>query len=88
AYQSVTGIAGYTLIYNSQGLLLSAHTPFVSVKNAVENEDDILSDTFYIEHNDSRIKIADTDVGENIREKIGDLKLLLEAYRKGEIKES
>jgi len=88
AYQGVTGIAGYTLIYNSQGLLLSAHTPFVSIKNAVENEDDILSDTFYIEREDNRKKVSDTDVGENLREKIGDLKLLLEAYRKGEIKES
>lgn len=35
AYQKVTGIAGYTLVYNSYGLLLVAHDPFVSVEEAV-----------------------------------------------------
>jgi len=87
AYQDVTGIAGYTLIYNSRGLLLASHTPFVSVKNAVENEADILSDTFYIERAPGRKKITDTDVGEHIREQINDLMLLLDAYRVGKIKE-
>jgi fructose-1,6-bisphosphatase-3 len=88
AYQGITGIAGYTLIYNSQGLLLASHTPFVSIKEAVENETDILSDTFYIERAPGRKKVTDTDVGEQIREQINDLTLLLEAYRIGEIKET
>ncbi|MCL2398148.1 MAG: fructose-1,6-bisphosphatase [Defluviitaleaceae bacterium] len=87
SYQAVTGIAGYTLIYNSQGLFLASHTPFVSARDAIENEVDILSDTFYLEKSHQRKKVADTDVGKNIREQIYDLELLLEAYRLGEIKE-
>ncbi|MCL2215910.1 MAG: fructose-1,6-bisphosphatase [Defluviitaleaceae bacterium] len=88
AYQNVTGIAGYTLIYNSQGLLLASHTPFVSAEDAVENEVDILSETFYVERSPARKKVADTDIGEQISEQISDLMLLLDAYRVGEIKES
>jgi len=87
AYQGITGIAGYTLIFNSQGLLLASHTPFVSAANAVENEVDILSSTFYVERSPARKKVADTDVGDNLREQISDLMLLLDAYRVGEIKE-
>jgi len=87
-YQNITGIAGYTLINNSQGLLLSSHAPFVSVKDAIENEVDILSDTFYVERSPIRKKIADTDFGESICEQLNDLMQLLEAYRQGKIKES
>jgi len=87
SYQQVTGIAGYTLIYNSQGLLLAAHAPFTSAKHAIENEADILSDTTYIEKYPQRKKIADTDTGKEIQEQITDLMNLLEAYRSGEIKE-
>ena len=43
AYQKVTGIAGYTLVYNSYGLMLVAHEPFVSVEEAVVKETDIHS---------------------------------------------
>lgn len=45
AYQKQTGIAGYTLIYNSYGMILSAHEPFESKESAIENETDIHSDT-------------------------------------------
>ena len=88
SYQDVTGIAGYTLIYNSQGLFLASHTPFVSAKDAIENEVDILSDTFYLEKSHQRKKVADTDIGKNIMEQISDLESLLKAYRLGEIKET
>ena len=49
AYQKQTGIAGYTLIYNSYGMILSAHEPFESKESAIENETDIHSDTIVTE---------------------------------------
>jgi len=87
AYQGITGIAGYTLISNSQGLLIAAHAPFDSAKDAIENEADILSDTFYVERSATRKKVSETDFGERLQEQIADLKLLLAAYRNGDIKE-
>jgi fructose-1,6-bisphosphatase-3 len=88
AYQSKTGIAGYTLIYNSWGLLLAAHQPFQSTENAIEEEVDIHSQTRILEQQRDRIRIADTDTGDNIRREIDDLKALLKAYRSGAIKEA
>jgi len=88
AYQSKTGIAGYTLIYNSWGLLLAAHQPFESTEKAIEEEIDIHSQTKILEQRRRRIRIADTDTGEEIRKEIKDLKNLLKAYRSGVIKEA
>ncbi len=88
AYQSKTGIAGYTLIYNSWGLLLAAHQPFQSTEKAIEEEIDIHSQTRILEQKNSRIRIADTDTGDEIRRKINELKALLKAYRAGAIKEA
>ena len=88
AYQMKTGIAGYTLIYNSWGLLLAAHQPFQSTEKAIEEEIDIHSQTRILEQRMHRIRIADTDTGEEIRREIEDLKALLRAYRSGAIKEA
>jgi fructose-1,6-bisphosphatase-3 len=88
AYQSVTGIAGYTLIYNSQGLLLASHEPFVSKQNAIENEGDIISSTSYIEHSFERKRVRDTDNGKAILQKISELEYLITAYKQGDIIES
>lgn len=87
AYQSVTGIAGYTLIYNSHGLLLASHDPFVSTEKAIDDELDIHSATEILETNRKRVKVLNTDTGKKIRGKITDLELLVEAFRKGIIKE-
>jgi fructose-1,6-bisphosphatase-3 len=87
AYQPETGIAGYTLIYNSYGLLLTSHEPFAAIKNAVKEDKDILSSTMILEHAVSRKRVADTDVGKELTEQIADLEKLLIAYRKGLIKE-
>ena len=43
AYQKVTGLAGYTLLFNSHGLLLSAHDAFESIESAIKEEKDIHS---------------------------------------------
>ena len=88
AYQSVTGIAGYTLIYNSYGLILVAHEPFESKQKAIENEVDIISSSRILENSTIRKRVKDTDVGKILKEEIKDLENLLAAYRKGCIKES
>lgn len=87
AYQPETGIAGYTLIYNSYGLLLASHAPFESTQKAIDEGKDILSSTIVLEKSTNRIRVTDTDVGLEIKEQIKDLELLLTAYRKGLIKE-
>ena len=85
AYQSKTGNAGYTLIFNSYGLLLVSHEPFQSTINAIVNEQDIHSSTVVLEKKQMRIKVADTDIGKNIKSQIADLEMLLAAYRDGVI---
>ncbi len=87
AYQNVTGIAGYTLIYNSYGLILVAHQAFESTSKAIEDETDILSNITHLEQNPRRKRVADTDSGLVLRQHIADLEKLLAAYRKGLIKE-
>ncbi len=87
AYHKVTGISGYTLIYNSYGLILVAHEAFESRQKAIEHESDILSNITYLEQNPKRKTVADTDNGNSLREHIADLEMLLSAYRKGLIKE-
>jgi len=87
AYQPETGIAGYTLIYNSYGLLLASHAPFESRQKAIDEGKDILSSTIVLEKSTDRKRVIDTDVGLEIKEQIKDLELLLTAYRKGLIKE-
>lgn len=87
AYQPTTGIAGYTLIYNAEGIRISAHEPFPGVENAIKNNLDILSDTVVFEHAADRIKVKNTDVGKRIRNQIDDLTQLLKAFEDGIIKE-
>ncbi len=87
AYQGETGISGYTLIYNSYGLVLVAHQAFESTHKAIEEESDILSNITYLEPNPKRKTVADTDEGKKLRQDINDLEMLLAAFRKGLIKE-
>ena len=84
-YQAKTGIAGYTLIYNSYGLHLVTHEPFESVTAAIEQEKDIHSVSDFIEKTPTRLYIADTDNGKRIAGRIEDLKNLIEAYRSGSL---
>lgn len=87
AYQGTTGIAGYTLIYNSYGLILVSHDPFESTQKAIEEEQDIHSTTIVLEKEVERKRVRDTDNGEELKSQIRDLENLLDAYRKGFIKE-
>ena len=85
AYQSQTGIAGYTLVYNSYEIMLVAHEPFESAEAAILKETDIHSVRTVVERVVKRRMVADTDYGKHIKEQIDDLIVLLEAYRSGKI---
>ena len=87
AYQKTTGIAGYTLIYNSACFRLVSHEPFVGRANAIRENQDIASTSVVFERLEARMKIAGTDVGRQLQEQIDDLMALLSAYRSGEIVE-
>jgi len=87
AYQDTTGIAGYTLTYNSYGLLLVSHDPFESTQKAIEEEKDIHSTTMVLEKELERKRVKDTDNGKEIIAHIKDLEMLVDAYRIGLIKE-
>lgn len=87
SYQSTTGIAGYTLTYNSNGLVLAMNEPFESKNKAIEEGLDIKTQTILKENVISRKRVADTDIGVKLREEIEDLKQLLVAYREGVLKE-
>ena len=81
AYQKATGIAGYTLIYDSHSLSLAEHQPFIA------NESEHTPKVYVVEQMKKRINVSDTDKGIDIANKIEDLKELLKAYRNGTIKE-
>lgn len=87
AYQKKTGIAGYTLVSNSHGLLLAAHQPFESTQTAIEHEIDLDSSTEIIETFPKRRYVKDTDLGHRMQQQIQDLEALLDAYRSGWIQE-
>ena len=86
-YQKKTGIAGYSLIYNSYGFILAAHEPFESADSAVRDERDIVSTTVAKQDITQRILNKSTDTGKEMQEKIDSLKRLLRAYRSGRIKQ-
>lgn len=83
AYQKTTGIAGYTLIYNSHGMRIKSHQPFESVQKALEENKDIESTSNAFETEQKRVMVKDTDNGKRITETIEELNLLLSAYRHG-----
>ena len=82
-YQEKTGIAGYTLIYNSHGIQLVEHESFESREQAVLSGSDIHSRTLLQDFSDHRIRIKDTDKGKELLEQIQSLEQLLHAYRTG-----
>ena len=88
AYQSKTGIAGYTLIYNSHGLNLKALSPFTSTQDAIENHTDI-SDLQILDvaHFKKRRMVEDTDKGAELKQKVRDLEDLLSLFEDGTLPE-
>jgi len=87
AYQSTTGLAGYTLLYNSFGMQLVSHQPFTSRQDAVENEKDIISTRRVVDKELERKTVRETDVGRRLTQQVTDLQQLLRAYKEGDIVE-
>src|SRR5699024_10793918 len=80
AYQSTTGIAGYTLLYNSFGMQLVAHKHFGTKENVLLNGADELSVRRVVDEELERKKVRDTNIGAKLQEEIRMLQELM-AYR-------
>ncbi len=87
SYRAETGIAGYTLTYNSYGLALTSHYPFESVDYILENNLEMMSQKFVVEKNIKRTLVKDTDTGAKLLENIEDLNKLVFLYNSGVISE-
>lgn len=74
AYQSVTGIAGYTLLYNSFGMQLAAHKPFSDRQVAIKQNQDILSNRQIVDRQIKRLKVKDTTIGASLIAEANSLK--------------
>jgi len=81
AYQPKTGIGGYTFIYSSRYMALAKH----STDEWKDNKE--IPTICEVERFPKRMLVEDTDKGKSINEEINALESLLEAYRKGQIKE-
>ncbi|MBQ6205970.1 MAG: fructose-bisphosphatase class III, partial [Oscillospiraceae bacterium] len=87
AYQPTSGIAGYTLVYNSRGYRIIAHQPFAGREKAITENFDIANATDIFERLESREKVSQTDEGRRLQTRIDDLRRLLEAYKAGAVTE-
>ncbi len=85
AYRKQTGIAGYTLIYNSYGLAITSHSPFESIDDIVKKNYEMMSQKYIVEKVDKRILIEDTDKGKDLSANVQDLKNLIYLYDCGVI---
>ena len=88
AYQSYTGIAGYTMFFSSHGIRIAAHQPFGSRDEAIRLGKDITSTTILSENLPDRLYVGETDTGRALKNKISELQALLAAYRMGIIPEA
>lgn len=77
AYQSTTGIAGYTLLYNSFGMQLVAHQEFNTKEKVLSDGADELSVKRVVDEELTRKKIKDTNVGHELQSQIDILKILM-----------
>lgn len=86
-YNPVTGTAGYTLLFDSYGLVLAAHESFVSKDQIIQQGKDIVTYFSPCDQLEERIRVRDTDIGYRIQLEIDSLQRLLDAYQQGIIKE-
>lgn len=87
AYQPTSGIAGYTLIFNSRNLRIVSHEPFAGRHRAIVENHDIANESTIFEKMETRIKISMTDQGRELQQRVDDLLMLLDAYRTGAVTE-
>ena len=64
-----------------------SHQPFAGKRKALENNDDIVNEGVIFEKLETRMKVADTEEGRELQQRVDDLLLLLEAYRSGAVRE-
>ena len=88
AYQSTSGIAGYTLIFTSRNMRIVSHQPFAGKRAAIAENRDMTGEVTIIEKMDNRMKVAQTDAGQRLQEQVDALLMLLQAYRSGAVAES
>ena len=88
AYQSTSGIAGYTLIFTSRNMRIVSHRPFAGKRAAIAENQDMTGEVTIIEKMDCRMKVAKTDAGVRLQEQVDELLLLLKAYRSGAVAEN
>ena len=81
AYQKTTGIAGYTLIYNSHGMRIMSHEPFCGVESVLEENHDIDSDVEFFQAAPNRMMVEHTDMGQKLLKDVENLERLLYAYK-------
>ncbi|KAB2195085.1 fructose-bisphosphatase class III, partial [Staphylococcus epidermidis] len=77
AYQSTTGIAGYTLLYNSFGMQLVAHQQFNAKEKILSEGIDELSIKRIVDKELQRKKIRNTNKGKELQAQIDILKMLM-----------
>eukprot|EP01065_Artemidia_motanka_P050506 TRINITY_DN865_c0_g1_i5.p1 TRINITY_DN865_c0_g1~~TRINITY_DN865_c0_g1_i5.p1 ORF type:complete len:681 (+),score=225.80 TRINITY_DN865_c0_g1_i5:1329-3371(+) len=87
AYQKETGIAGYTLLFNSYGLMLAEHMPFRGRRAAVVQHADNHASTSIVRAASKRVRIRDTDLGGQLSARVQDLEKLMEAFDTGAVRE-
>ena len=87
AYRKQTGIAGYTLIFNSYGLAITSHLPFESINDMIEKNYEMISQKYIVEKVEKRILVGDTDIGKKLLNDIKDLKNLMFLYESGIVSE-
>ena len=83
AYQSVTGIAGYTMFFSSLGIRISAHQPWCGLEKCIRENIDMTSETVIRNDYPARILVGQTDTGKELKQNIDELDALLNAYRTG-----
>ena len=88
AYQSTSGIAGYTLIFSSRHFRIVSHQPFEGKRDALLKNHDIANESLIFERMNTRMKFSETDEGKELQAQVQDLTMLLEAYRAGAIREN
>ena len=88
AYQPTSGIAGYTLLFNSRHFRMVSHQPFPGKWNAIHRNDDIENDSVIFEKLTKRMHVAHTDEGRELQTHVDDLMDLLAAYRSGAVTEA
>lgn len=88
AYQPTSGIAGYTLIYNSRNYRIVSHEPFAGRTKAIQENHDIGKESRIFEKMETRVKVAQTDQGVELQNRVDDLLMLLDAYRSGAVTEN